>query len=330
MNLENLYEVLAEQPKYRVKQAKEAIFEKMVTNWSEASNIPKDLKEKLNEVCPLEIDGQIFASKNTQSTKALITLSDGLKIETVLLGHKDGRFTVCVSTQVGCPLGCTFCATGKMGLKRNLDYNEIIEQVLFFSRYLAKSNDRVSNVVFMGMGEPFLNYENVIKAIKYLNEDLHIGARRISISTSGVIHGIKKLASENFQVNLAVSLHAPNDKLRSELMPINRGFNITKLLKEVDEYIAKTGRRVMFEYLMIKGVNDQPKHAEELARLMKKPLYMVNLISYNPTDVFKASDVKDIQKFRHLLEREGISVTQRYSFGRDIEAACGQLATDKK
>lgn len=330
MNLDNLYKILEDQPKYRVKQAKEAVFEKMATNWSQASNLPKDLIARLNQECPLEINGQLFASQNSQSSKALITLSDGLKIETVLLGHKDGRYTVCVSTQVGCPLGCKFCATGKMGLSRNLDYSEIIEQVLFFDRYLIKEKKRVSNVVFMGMGEPFLNYDNVIKAIKYFNEDLHIGARHISISTSGVIHGIKKLADENIQVNLAISLHAPNDKLRSELMPINRGFNISKLFKEIDEYIAKTGRRVMFEYLMIKGINDQPIHAKQLAKLMNKPLYMVNLISYNPTDVFKATDAKDIKKFRHLLEREGISVTQRYNFGRDIEAACGQLATKNK
>ncbi len=330
MNFDKLYKILEDQPKYRVQQVKDVIFKKMASNWSEATNISKDLKEKLNEACPLEINGQIFESKNTKTTKALITLEDDLKIETVLLSHKDGRHTVCVSTQVGCPLGCTFCATGKMGLKRNLDYNEILEQVIFFARYLKDRDQRVSNVVFMGMGEPFLNYNNTIKAIKYMNEDLNIGARRMSISTSGVLHGIKKLSNEPMQINLAVSLHAPNDKLRTKLMPINKTFPLEKLFEEVDLYIKKTGRRVMFEYLMIKGVNDKPQHAMELASLMRQPLYMVNLIAYNPTDVFKASDSNSILDFREILEHEGIAVTQRYSFGQDIEAACGQLATKKK
>lgn len=330
MNLDKLYKVLANQPKFRLKQAKEVIFEHKLDNWSKASNFPKNLREELNKECPLAINGEILESKNSKTSKALISLEDDLKIETVLLSHKDGRYTVCVSTQVGCPLGCTFCATGKMGLKRNLDFNEILEQVIFFSRHLKDGEQRVSNVVFMGMGEPFLNYDNVIKAIKYMNEDLGIGARRMSISTSGVLHGIKKLANEPMQINLAVSLHAPNDKLRTKLMPINKGFPLEKLLAEVDNYIIKTGRRVMFEYLMIKGVNDKPQHAMELAALMKKPLYMVNLIAYNPTDVFKASDSSSIKDFKEALEKEGVAVTQRYSFGQDIEAACGQLATNKK
>lgn len=330
MNLDKLYTILETQPKFRIKQCKEAIFEQLVDNWDDVFNLPKKLRDQLNEECSLAIDGQVFASEKSQTTKALITLPDGLKIETVLLSHKDGRFTVCVSSQVGCPLGCKFCATGKMGLARNLNYNEILAQVLFFSRYLKKSDQRVSNVVFMGMGEPFLNFDEVIKSIRYMNEDLQIGARRISISTSGVLHGIKKLSNENIQVNLAISLHAPNNKLRTELMPINKGFPLEKLLAEVDDYIKKTGRRVMFEYLMIKDVNDKPQHAKQLAALMNKPLYMVNLIAYNPTDVFKASDTKSIDKFKKILEDKGISVTQRYNFGRDIDAACGQLATKHK
>jgi 23S rRNA (adenine2503-C2)-methyltransferase len=329
MNLEKLYKVLEDQPKYRAQQAKDAIFKKLVSNWSEASNISKDLKEALNKECPLEIDGQVFASRDTKTTKALITLVDGLQIETVMLSHKDGRHTVCVSTQVGCPLACTFCATGKLGLKRNLETGEILEQVLFFSRMLREEDKRVSNVVFMGMGEPFLNYDKTLKTISYLNEDLGIGARHISISTSGVIDGIEKLASQKLQVNLAISLHAPNEKLRGELMPINKKFPLKDLLKAVDKYIVKTGRRVMFEYLMIKGVNDSPIQAKELAKLMKKPLYMVNLIACNPTDVFEASEKKSIENFRKILEQEGVAVTQRYSFGQDIDAACGQLANKK-
>jgi len=329
MNLTSLYKILEDQPKYRTQQAKDVIFKKLANNWSEATNLSKDLKEKLNRECPLEINGQIFASKDTKTTKALITLIDGLQIETVMLSHKDGRHTVCVSTQVGCPLACTFCATGKLGLKRNLETEEILEQVLFFSRILKEEDKRVSNIVFMGMGEPFLNYDKTLKAISYLNEDLGIGARHISISTSGVIPGIEKLASQKLQVNLAISLHAPNEKLRGELMPINKKFPLVDLLKAVDKYIAKTGRRVMFEYLMIKDVNDSASQAKELALLMKKPLYMVNLIAYNPTDVFKPAEKKAIENFRYILEQEGVTVTQRYSFGQDIDAACGQLANKK-
>lgn len=326
MNLEKLYKILEDQPKYRIEQAKDAIFKKLASNWSEASNLSKDIKEKLNKECPLEIDGQIFASRDTKTTKALITLVDGLQIETVMLSHKDGRHTVCVSTQVGCPLACTFCATGKLGLKRNLEVEEMLEQVLFFSRLLKEEDSRVSNVVFMGMGEPFLNYDKTLKAISYLNQDLGIGARHISISTSGVVTGIKKLANQPLQINLAISLHAPNQKLRLELMPIARRFSLADLFEAVDNYIAKTGRRVMFEYLMIKGVNDSVALAQQLAKLMNKPLYMVNLIAYNPTDVFQASDKKAIETFRNTLEQAGIAVTQRYSFGQDIDAACGQLA----
>jgi len=330
MNLDNLYQALSGQPKYRIQQVKELIFDRLADTWLEASNLPKQLKETLEKKCPLEIKGKIFASRDTDTSKALITLDDGLQVETVMMSHKDGRFTVCVSTQVGCPLGCKFCASGKMGLSRNLEYGEIIDQVLFFSRYLKNKNTRVSNVVFMGMGEPFLNYDNVIKAIKYLNEDLKIGARKISISTSGIVSGIEKLASEDMQLNLAISLHAPNDKLRLALMPINRRFPLNKIFAAVDDYIKKTDRQVMFEYLMIRGVNDKPEHALELAKLMKKPLYTVNLISYNPTDVFKPSRSLDVRKFKEILERQGVSVTQRYSFGQDIQAACGQLATKAK
>ncbi len=332
MNLDKLYKVLTNQPKYRVKQCQEAIFKNFLSNWSEASNLPKALIEQLNKECSLKIEAKIFESKDNKTTKALISLEDGLQIESVLLAHRDGRHTVCVSTQVGCPMACTFCATGQMGLKRNLTASEIVEQVLLFSRILHKNNDRVSNVVFMGMGEPFLNYDNVIKAIKYFNDKngFNIGARHISISTCGILPGIDKLAEEKMQVNLAISLHAPNDQLRSELMPINKRFPLDKLFKAIDKYIAKTGRKVMFEYLMIKGVNDRVEHARELAKIMNKPLYMVNLIIYNSTGIYRSSDSATIQNFKNILDKAGVSVVQRYSFGRDIKAACGQLAVKSK
>src|SRR3989339_73432 len=281
MNLDNLYQVLKDEPKFRLQQAQVAIWQNLVSDWSQVTTFPAALKAKLNEVCPLHIEAEVRAStkggsasggKKENSTKALITLEDGAKIETVLLSHADGRQTVCVSSQVGCSLGCKFCATGTLGLTRDLNYNEILMQVLFFARILKKENSRVSNVVFMGMGEPFLNYANVWKAVRYLNDKqaLNIGARKISISTSGIIPGIEKLAKEKLQVNLAISLHAPNDKLRSELMRINKRFPLEKLLKAVEDYIKQTGRKVMFEYLMLRGVNDSLQNAEELSHLIEE------------------------------------------------------------
>ncbi|MFA6255387.1 MAG: 23S rRNA (adenine(2503)-C(2))-methyltransferase RlmN [Patescibacteria group bacterium] len=329
MNLENLETILASEPKYRIKQIDQAIFVNLIDDWSKISNLPLALREKLAVGCDLKISGQNFIAKDENTQKALITLSDGLKIETVLLGHRDGRSTICVSSQVGCPLGCLFCATGQMGFKRNLKAWEIIEQVLFFARLLKKENKKITNVVFMGMGEPFLNYDEVLKAIRMINNPAYfnIGSRKISISTCGIIEGIKKLAGENLQVNLAISLHAPNDKLRSQLMPINKNYPLKELLPVIDDYVKKTSRQVMFEYLMIKDVNDSLAQAKELAALLKNKLYLVNLITYNPTGKFKPTSGSVIQAFKKELEKNGVKVTQRYNFGQDIAAACGQLAT---
>jgi 23S rRNA (adenine2503-C2)-methyltransferase len=230
-----------------------------------------------------------------------------------------------------------------MGFKRNLEVFEIIGQVLFFARYLKESSEKITNLVFMGMGEPFLNYENVIQAIKIINdkEGFNLGARKISISTVGIIEGIEKLSNEKLQVNLAISLHAPTDKLRSKIMPINKKYNLREVFKAVDNYIEKTNRKVMFEYLMIKDLNDSSECARELVKLIKKPLYFVNLISYNPvenilteghynpTENFQSSPKEIIKNFKNILEKEGVSVTERYRFGRDIKAACGQLTAEK-
>jgi len=331
MDLAQFEEILKEEPAYRLKQAKKAIFQNLIEDWSQATNLPLSLRERLNEKCPLLIEGELTISKDQKTAKVLIFLKDGLKIEAVLMRHGGGRNTVCVSSQVGCSLNCKFCATGQMGFKRNLTVFEIIEQVLFFARYLKKFGERVTNVVFMGMGEPFLNYENVLGTIGVLNDKdgFNIGARKISISTVGIIEGIKKLAKEKLQVNLAISLHAPDDKLRSELMPINKKYPLMKIFEEVDDYIKKTKRKVMFEYLMIKNLNDSDECAKKLAKLMKKPLYLVNLISYNPTGIFEPSPQERIKKFKEILEKEGSLVTERYRFGRDIKAACGQLAIEK-
>lgn len=332
MDLSNLEKILEMEPKYRLKQAKSAVFQELIDDWTKTSSLPLRLREKLNEACPLSIEAEIIVSKSKDAVKTRLTLKDGLKIESVLMRHSDGRNTVCVSSQVGCPLACEFCATGKMGFKRNLEPMEIAEQVLFFARYLKKENKRVTNVVFMGMGEPFLNYENAIKAIRIINgkDGLNIGARNISISTIGIIEGIKKLSQEKLQVNLAVSLHAPNNKLRDKIMPINKKYPIEVILKAVDDYIKKTKRQVMFEYLLIKGVNDSDACAIELAKLIKKPLYFLNLILYNPTGVFQPSSLERVKKFKSALKKEGVKFSQRYEFGQDIQAACGQFAANQK
>ena len=328
MNIEKLKEVLKNQPKFRFKQCYKAVFFDFTENWNEVSVLPLELREKLNKECSLEIKSEFTESQNKKTIKALVNLEDDKKIEAVLMRHGN-RNTVCVSSQVGCPLACEFCATGKMGFSRNLETEEIISQVLIFARYLKKYDEKVTNVVFMGMGEPFLNYDNVIEAAKELNdhEAFNIGARHISISTAGLVEGIKKLSKEKLQVNLAVSLHAPNDQLRSDLMPVNNQHSISVLLKAVDAYIEKTNRRVMFEYLLIKDVNDSEKHALELAQLMKSKLYIVNLIPCNPVGKFKPSDSRSIDKFMDVLTREKVNFTQRYKFGKDIKGACGQLVS---
>lgn len=338
---------MAGEPKYRLKQAKEAVFKNLISDWSEATFFTKKLRDKLNKECELSIKADVLISKKEESVKARIILNDGLKIETVLMRHKDplrseasNRNTVCVSSQVGCPLGCLFCATGKMGFKRNLTAEEIIEQVLFFQRYLNKEAYRprgsifggVTNVTFMGMGEPFLNYDNVLESIKILNdkEYFNIGARSISVSTAGIIEGIKKFSEEGLQLNLAISLHAPNNKLRGESMPINKTHALADVLKAVDEYIKKTNRKVMFEYVLIDRVNDSDECAKELVELMNKKLYFLNLILYNATGSFRPSTTKRVEAFKAILKKAKINFVQRYRFGDDIQAACGQFTTENK
>ncbi|MFA5766851.1 MAG: 23S rRNA (adenine(2503)-C(2))-methyltransferase RlmN [Candidatus Paceibacterota bacterium] len=328
MDISLLEEVLANKPGYRMKQAKKAVFSDLVESWQEVTVLPAELRNELEEKCPIRINGETVVSKDGNTVKALIFLEDGSRVESVLMRHKDGRNTVCVSCQIGCPLGCPFCATGKMGFKRNLKAGEIISQVLFFARLLKKSGDKVSNVVFMGMGEPFLNYPAVLEAIRIIKdkEGFNIGSRKISVSTVGIPEGIAKLAEDEPQVNLAVSLHAPNDELRIKLMPAGKQYTIEKVLTAVDDYIKKTNRRVMFEYLMIDGLNDSDAQAVELAGIIKKPLYLVNLISYNPVENLKPSSSVRMNKFKDILEKKGVAVTIRHRFGREVKGACGQLA----
>src|SRR5680860_40882 len=333
MNLENLSEVLSSEPKYRFQQVNKFVFQDFISSWQEASNLPKALREKLDFACPLDIDYELVKDQDRNSQKALIILGDNESVETVLIKQKAGkqaeseaRYTACISTQVGCPLACTFCATGLAGFKRNLESFEIVNQLVFWGRHL-KNHGKIDNVVFMGMGEPFLNYDEFIKAAKFINnpETFNIGARRLSVSTAGIIPGIKRLAGEKIQMNLAISLHAANDSKRRKLMPKASKYTISDLIKAVDNYINKTGRRVMFEYLMIKGVNDSEEDANELAVLLHRPLYFVNLIPYNETGRYQASSPDTIKRFRGYLEDKGVPTTIRLSFGADINAACGQL-----
>jgi len=341
MNLKKIEKILDKEPSFRLKQIKKAVFQDLIADWNEITTLPHNLRQNLQEISPIIKlkPEKILTSKDNQTIKVLFELEDGFKIESVLMRHsssmedRSGRNTVCISSQVGCAMNCQFCATGQQGFKRNLFDWEIVEQVLFFARLLGKDKEKINNVVFMGMGEPFLNYENVLEAIKVLNDKngFNLGSRHISISTCGIVEGIKKFAKESLQVNLAISLHAPNNELRSKLMPINDAYPIEKILEAVDEYIEKTKRRVMFEYLMMDGVNDSPFLAQNLAKILKKPLHFVNLISFNPIghSEFKPSPGWKIKKFKEVLEKAGISVTQRHRFGKEIKAACGQLAGEK-
>jgi len=334
MNLENLDNVLKDEKPFRKQQVLRAIFRELIEDWDNATTLSLELRENLKKSCLLDINAELFESKDKNTAKALITLQDGKKIESVLMLHTGNRSTVCVSSQIGCPVGCLFCATGKMGLLRNLTIYEILEQVLFFARYLKKRGDRqITNIVFMGMGEPFLNYDNVLSSIKIINNGhcFNIGSRKISISTSGIVEGIKKMSDEDLQVNLSISLHAPNDTLRSQIMPINKQYNIQDILTAVDDYIAKTSRKVMYEYVMLKGINDTVECADELVNLFRKrSLSMINLIIYNPTGDFEPSDTDTVKDFKVYLEKHGLFVTQRYEFGQAINAACGQLASKNK
>ena len=332
MNLDLLEKTIADQPKYRKTQIFEAIYQNLADDWLSLTNLPVDLRQKLNKNCSLKINSATLTSGDKNSIKTLIQLDDGALVETVLMKHGDHRRTVCVSCMVGCPMACTFCATGDMGLSRPLTYFEIVEQVLYFARLLKNEGERVTGVVFMGMGEPLLNYAQVKQAIEIINnqQGLNIGARHISISTCGLLPEIKKFADEKSGINLAISLHGSNDHLRRQLMPVSLTYKLADLMETIDYYIAQTNRKVMFEYLMIDKINDQDENALELAELLKDKLCMVNLIKYNPTGKYKPSSQTRINRFKEILISKGIFTTTRYRFGQDINAACGQLATKRK
>ena len=331
MNLKNLEEFLKSEPGFRIKQIERGIFKDFLEDWNDLTNIPAKLRNLLKSEIDLSINGQIFKSEDSCSLKALIRLDDGILIETVLLMHKDGRNTICLSSQAGCVLGCTFCKTGELGFKRNLKTEEIILQALFFSRYLKKINSRITNVVFMGMGEPLLNYENFLAAVKFLNDEnkFNIGQRKISVSTSGITEKIRMLADKNIQINLAVSINAPNDVIRKKIMPATEKYKLDELISAIKYYIEETNRRVMLEYVLLRSINDFPEHAEELSKKIKGLLCFVNLIPFNGDDIDKRPLIKNINEFKKVLSNNKIPFTQRYQFGDDIKAACGQLVFSK-
>lgn len=311
---------------FRAEQIFKWIYSENVDTIDEMTNISIELRNKLKDNFELKRFKIIEKQKSKDGTiKYLFDLLDGNAIETVLMEYKYGK-TICVSSQVGCKMGCKFCASTGISYIRNLSSGEILEQILKVEK---DENTKISNIVFMGIGEPLDNYDNVIKAVKIINDPkgLNIGARHISISTCGLVPKIYKLAEENLQCTLSVSLHSTNNEKRSELMPVNRTYNIQELIKACKYYINKTKRRISFEYALVKGENDSIENSKELAKLLKGMICHVNLIPVNEIkkDGYKKSTNENIMKFRDDLNSRGIVATIRRELGSDIDAACGQL-----
>lgn len=333
LKLEEIENIMQEMnaTKFRAKQIHNWLYAKSVSTIDEMTNLSKDFREELKTnfvVTNTKIKKKQVSSDGT--IKYLVEYPDGECVETVLMRFDNrANLTACVSSQVGCAVNCSFCATGKQGFIRNLTYQEIIEQVLTIQR---DTGLKITNVVFMGQGEPLLNLENVLKALEIFNEDFQIGARRITLSTSGIIPKIEELAKKELQSTLAISLHAPNHKLRAELMPIENKYPIDELKKALLHYVEKTGRRITVEYILIHGFNDTTECAKELAYLLKDLKCNINLIPYNTVDEtkYKKSSNEDILKFKYLLEHSGKKVTVRLERGADIDAACGQLRGKKQ
>jgi 23S rRNA (adenine2503-C2)-methyltransferase len=323
------------EPRFRAKQVWEWVYKKLAPSFDEMSDVPKKLREKLSaEIEFTRLEPHIdLLSSDGHTRKILFNLhgknSDAVsQVETVLMGYEVRR-TACISTQAGCALGCTFCATGQGGLQRNISAGEIAEQVLYFDRILNQKNEKLTNLVFMGMGEPFANYEEVMKAVDTLTnpEGYNFGARRITISTVGLVPQIERFADEQRQVNLAVSLHAATDELRESMLPINKRYPLKELIKSCRNYVNKTNRRLSFEWALIDNVNDTIKQANEFVKLVKGMLCHVNFIPLNPTRGYEGheSRQKRINEFRAVLDKAGIPNSMRVRRGFDINAGCGQL-----
>ncbi|PZE22521.1 23S rRNA (adenine(2503)-C(2))-methyltransferase RlmN [Paenibacillus xerothermodurans] len=318
------------EPGFRAGQIFEWLYVKRVTGFDEMTNLPKTLRDKLAQEFDFVTLTEVAKYESKDGTvKFLFELSDKNAIETVIMKHNYGN-SVCVTTQVGCRVGCTFCASTLTGLKRNLTPGEIIAQVVKAQQLLDATGERVSSIVIMGIGEPFENYEAMMTFLKVMihPKGLNIGQRHITVSTSGIVPNIYRFAEEQTQINLAISIHAPNDKLRSKLMPVNRRFPFADLIEACQYYVAKTGRRITFEYALMGGVNDQPEHAEELAQVLKSfPMAHVNLIPVNYVSErnYVRTSRDDIFTFQRILEQNQVNATIRREQGSDIAAACGQL-----
>lgn len=318
--------VLDGEPAYRVEQLWRGMYEQL-TDPADLTTLPKALRARLEAELPAALTPVAESTDaHRETVKWLWRLRDGSHIETVLMHYRD-RSTVCVSTQAGCAMACGFCATGQGGFERNLATGEIVEQVVRASRVARSAGRRVSNIVFMGMGEPFANYDRVWGAVERIHGDLGISARHLTLSTVGIVPGIRRLADESLPVNLAVSLHAANDTLRDELVPINRRYPIAALVEACHEYLAAKNRRLSFEWALIAGVNDRPDDARELADIARPLRAHVNLIPLNPTPGYATVGARPevVRGFRDRLVELGVNVTVRRNRGIDIDAACGQL-----
>jgi 23S rRNA (adenine2503-C2)-methyltransferase len=313
----------AGEPPYRASQVWDWVA-RGARGYEEMTNLPAALRERLGASVPLStLQLRAEAKSDDGTVKALFDTADGRAIEAVLMRYRDGRRSVCLSSQSGCPLTCSFCATGKMKFGRNLSADEILDQALHFRRMAE-----IDHVVFMGMGEPTMNLDAVLAACERL-PDLGVTHRRTAISTVGWVPGIDRLAECEMPVSLALSLHAPNDGLRSQLMPVNDRYPLAEVLAACERYRSKRRRKVFVEYVMLDGVNDQPQHARELAALLDPRAYKVNLIPYNPTGAFDGSPAEQIERFRAILAEHRLTATVRLTRGRDIDAACGQLAANR-
>jgi 23S rRNA (adenine2503-C2)-methyltransferase len=327
------------EPAYRARQIWQGLYQHLWNQPDQFTNLPLGLRKKLEEQFDFSHlqPAKVLQSSDAETVKTLFNLPDQKAIEAVLMRYERRR-TLCISTQAGCAMGCVFCATGQMGFRRHLTSGEIVEQVLYYARHLQQEDDHVTNVVVMGMGEPLHNYDATMAAIDRLNhpEGFNFGARRFTISTVGLVPAIRRFAQEKRQVNLAVSLQAAEDELRSSMLPINRKYLIEELMQACLEYVEQTGRRITFEWALIQGVNDSVEQARKLAEQLKvlvhngSALCHVNVIPLNPTQRFsgQATTRQQALAFKEELERHGIPCTVRMRRGIDIQAGCGQLAVE--
>ncbi len=327
MTIHDLEEFLIKnnEKKYRASQIMDWLYVKRVDSFQKMSNLSKELINKLENSFSFDYIDILKKEEDVDTFKFLFKLEDGNLIEAVLMNHDYGN-SLCVSSQVGCNMGCRFCESGRLKKVRGLTSGEMVSQILKIEKEI---NKRISHVVVMGIGEPFDNYDNLIKFIEIVNynKGINLGSRHITVSTCGIVPKIYEFSKLPFQVNLAISLHAPNDEIRNKIMPINKAYPIKELMMAVDEYIRLTNRRVTFEYIMLDNVNDSIENAKELAHLLRGKNCYVNLIPYNETEniSFKRAEKEQILKFYDILKKEKISVTIRREFGGKISAACGQL-----